>query len=99
MLQKPWFKVFIWFIAIGFLFLTSGVLISEFRPGPSEIEVMKFMEGMMGAMDRSIMGAAMNLEHDRTLMSIIAYSAKTALPLIIAGLGLGLGIRLLQRRV
>lgn len=98
MLQKPWFKVFIYFIATCFFFLISGVLISIFRPGPTEIETMKFMEGMMAAMDRSMMGVAMNIEHDSTLKSIIVYSTNMALPLIITGLGLGFGIRLIQRR-
>lgn len=98
MLQKPWFKLFIYFIATSFFFLISGVLISAFRPGPTEIEIMRFMEGFMKAMGGSLMGAAMNIEHNSTLGSIILFAANMTLPLIIIGLGLGFGIRLIHRR-
>ena len=98
MMQKPWFKVFIWFMATFFFFLAAGVIISVFRPGPSESEVMKFMEGMMSAMDRSMMGVAMNLENDGTLKSVIALSTSIAIPVILISIAAGFGIRLRQRR-
>ena len=98
MLQKPWFKVFIWFMATFFFFLAAGVIISVFRPGPSEGEVMKFMEGMMSAMDRSMMGVAMNLENDGTLKSVIALSSSIVIPIILISIAAGFGIRLRQQR-
>ena len=98
MMQKPWFKVFIWFMATFFFFLAAGVAISVFRPGPSETEVMKFMAGMMSAMDQSMMGAAMNMESDAALRQVIATANSIALPVIIIGIFAGVGIRLWQRR-
>lgn len=98
MMQKPWFKCFIWFITIFFFFLASGVVISILRPGPSQTEVMRFMEGMMGAMDNSMMGVAMNIEHDVALKSIIEMSGAIALPIIIICVAAGIGIRLIQQR-
>lgn len=98
MMQKPWFKIFIWFMATTFFFLAAGVVISEMRPGPSEIEVMNFMTGMMSAMDRSMMGVAMNIEKDGTLQSVIVLSTSIALPLILAGLIGGIATRLWYRR-
>lgn len=98
MMQKPWFKGFIWALAVFFFFLASAVLISIFRPGPSEDETMRFMMGMMSAMDRSLMGVAMNIEHDSALTSLIAFSGTMVLPLIVTGIVAGLGIRFAQRR-
>lgn len=98
MMQKPWFKVFIWFLATFFFFLMAGVIISLFRPGPSENDVMKFMAGMMSAMDRSMMGTAMSIENEGTLKVLIELSS-SLLPLIIAlSIAAGLGIRFFQRR-
>jgi hypothetical protein len=98
MMQKPWFKVFIWFMATFFFFLAAGVVISVFRPGPSESEVMKFMMGMMSAMDSSMMGVAMSIENDGTLRSIIALANSIALPVIIISIFAGFGIKLWQQR-
>lgn len=94
MLQKPWFKMFIWFMATFFFFLAAGVIISMFKPGPSETEIMKFMEGMMSAMDRSMMGVAMGIEKDGPLSSIVKMSNSIALPVILISVFAGIGIRL-----
>ncbi|MCX7922439.1 MAG: hypothetical protein N3B21_10590 [Clostridia bacterium] len=98
MLQKTWVKIFIWFMAIFFFFLASGVVISVLRPGPSENEAMSFMMGMMSAMDSSMMGVAMNIEHDNALQAVIALSASIALPVMVLSVAAGIGIRLWQRR-
>lgn len=98
MMQKPWFKVFIWGLAVFFFYLASAVVISMFRPGPSENETMQFMMGMMSAMDKSMMGVAMNIEHDRTLTSLIVFSGTMFLPLLLTAIVAGLGIRFSQRR-
>jgi hypothetical protein len=97
MMQKPWFKIFIWFIASFFFFLASGVVISIFRPGPTEAEAMQFMSGMMSAMDGSMMGVAMNLENDGALKNIILLSSSLTLPSIFFSILIGLLIRRIKR--
>lgn len=82
MVQKPWFKVFIWFLATFFFFLASGVIISILKPGPSESEVMSYMSGMMGAMENSIMGVLMGIEGNNSLNAILLWTIST-FPLII----------------
>lgn len=82
MVQKPWFKVFMWFMATFFFFLAAGILISMLKPGPSETDVMRYMEGMMGAMDKSIMGTMMSIESNLTLKNVLVLSF-AAFPLII----------------
>jgi uncharacterized membrane protein SpoIIM required for sporulation len=97
MLQKPWFKIFIWFVTTFFFFLAAGVIISVFKPGPSESEVMQFMMGMMSAMDKSMMGVAMNLENDSTLRSAVTLANTMALPVIMISIIAGFVIRHRQR--
>lgn len=96
MVQKPWFKIFVWFMATFFFFLASGVIISIFKPGPSENEVMRFMSGMMIAMDNSIMGIAMGVEGNSTLRNIISYSYFMLVPIIAISIIIGFIIRLRQ---
>lgn len=90
MLQKPWFKIFVWFLASFFFFLASATIISLLKPGPSESEVMNYMSGMMGAMEYSIMGIMMSIEGNRTLNIILTFTVITfpfsVLLSIIAGL-------------
>jgi hypothetical protein len=94
MLQKPWIKLFIWFMAIFFFFLTSAVIISIFKPGPSEAEVMQFMAGMMSAMDNSMMGVAMDIKSDGSLNSVMGLTAVIAIPIILISIVIGFLIRL-----
>lgn len=82
MVQKPWFKIFIWFMATFFFFLASGVIISILKPGPSESEVMSYMSGMMGAMENSIMGTLMGIEGNNSLKAILLWTI-SVFPLII----------------
>lgn len=98
MVQKPWFKVFVWFMAIFFFFLASGVIISMFRPGPSETDVMRFMSGMMDAMENSIMGVAMSIESNSTFNRILAFSYFMLTPIIAISIVVGFVIRFRQRR-
>lgn len=98
MLQKPWFKAFIWMMAIFFFFLASEVVISIFRPGPSEADSMKYMMGMMQLMENSMMGLLMNAGSDRELMGIIQLSKVLTLPIALGSIIFGLGIRMLNRR-
>lgn len=77
MLQKPWFKLFIWFLTTFFFFLALATLISLWKPGPSESEVMRYMSGMMGAMESSLMGVMMSIESNSTLRTILIWTIAT----------------------
>ncbi len=96
MVQKPWFKVFAWFMATFFFFLTSSVIISMLRPGPSENDVMKFMMGMMGAMENSIMGISMSIESSGSLKEIIVLSYTSLVPIMAISIVAGFIIRALN---
>lgn len=98
MLQKPWFKVFIWFMATFFFFLASAVIISIFKPGPSEAEVMQFMMSMMQAMEGTLMGVSMTLEKSAQMQSIMAFVRWITLPVIVVSIIAGVAIRISQRR-
>ncbi len=98
MLQKPWFKIFVWFMATFFFFLASTVIVSIFRPGPSETEVMQFMMSMMQAMDRSMMGVIMNMEQSAEMQSIMSFVTLITLPVILICIIAGVIIRISQRR-
>lgn len=95
--QKPWFKVFVWFLTTFFLFLASGVIISIFKPGPSQIDGMKFMSGMMSAMHNSIMGITMGVGHNRTIVRILATSYSMVVPTVAFSIAAGFAIRFLRR--
>jgi hypothetical protein len=77
MLQKPWFKIFVWFLSTFFFFLASATIISIFKPGPSESDVMNYMSGMMGAMENSVMGIMMRIEGNKALQIILTWSIAT----------------------
>lgn len=98
MLQKPWFKIFIYVMATFFFFLATAVVISLFKPGPSEAELMRFMAGMMAAMDNSIMGLVMSLEHESTLKSVIVFSSTMLVPVIMISVFAGFAIRIMPWR-
>jgi len=93
MVQKPWFKVFVWFMATFFFFLASGVIISMFKPGPSQNEVMQYMMGMMSAMDQSIMGVMMGIEQNYTLKNIMVLSYFMFIPVILISIVVGFILR------
>lgn len=98
MLQKPWFKVFVWFMATFFFFLSSGVIISIFGPGPSENDVMRFMSGMMSAMENSIMGISMSIESNDAFRKVILFSYYMLSPIIAVSIVMGFAIRFMHRR-
>lgn len=96
MIQKPWFKVFVWFLATFFFFMASGVILSMFKPGPSEMDVMKFMSGMMGAMENSIMGVTMGAEGNGTISRILAFSYFMLIPTLAVSIVIGFVIRFMR---
>lgn len=93
MMQNPWFKAFIWFVSAGFFFLAATSLISLFSPNPSEVAVMQYMSGMMGAMQNSLMGLSMTLENQSELLQIISVSSEITLPLLMIGFFAGIWLR------
>ena len=99
MMQKPWFKVFIWFAATVFFFMASAVLISFFSPAPDEGQVMAYMQGMMGAMENSLMGLSMAIEGDSQLKGLIGQTAVVTFPLIFVGIGFGVLLRIRRSRI
>lgn len=99
MVQKPWFKVFVWFMATFFFFLATAVIISILKPGPSESEVMQYMAGMMSAMDSSIMGVMMSIESNTTLKDILVLSFRAFPFIIILSIVLGVILRVVNSEV
>lgn len=93
MVQKPWFKTFIWFLATFFFFLASSVIISVLKPGPSESEVMTYMSAMMSAMDGSIMGVMMAMENSRLLQYFFLLTLTTFPFIIVLSLIFGFVLR------
>lgn len=85
-------------MATFFFFLASGVVISILKPGPTEAEVMKFMMGMMSAMDKSIMGLAMGIEHSNELRTVITLSISIFPLIIVASIIIGFIIRFINWR-
>ncbi|RII31840.1 hypothetical protein D2A34_26095 [Clostridium chromiireducens] len=97
MMQKWWFKLFIWFTSTATFFLGSSILISYFNPEPSMGDIMKFMSGMMDAMDNSTMGLSMTIEHDSIMKKIIGIASNITIPLIIISALSGLMIRIRRK--
>ncbi|MCX7922258.1 MAG: hypothetical protein N3B21_09650 [Clostridia bacterium] len=98
MMQKRWFKVFVWFASTSFFFLASGILISELGPEPSEQQTMQFMMGMMDAMHNSMMGLSMSLEHDTGLKQLVGTASYILVPLVILAVLFGLLVRFRGKR-
>jgi len=97
MLQKPWYKIFVWFISTSFFFIASATLIAIFNPPPSEEQVMQFMMGMMGAMHNSLMGLSMAIEEDRFLNFMLELSSFLITPLIILSILGGFFVRRIRK--
>lgn len=83
MIQKWWFKLFVWICSSAFFFAAAAITISFFNPGPNESSVMNFMTGMMSAMHGSTMGYSATIEGDSVIEVIIFVTSKVTLPLII----------------
>jgi hypothetical protein len=98
MMQKPWFKVFIWVISACMFFLVSCMIIATFCPGPSEQQIMAFMSGMMEAMRNSLMGYSMSIESDENLLQFISSTSAFTPVLIIVAILAGFYVRLFRRR-
>lgn len=60
-------------------------------------DVMKFMSGMMDAMENSTMGLSMAIEHDSVMKKIIGIASNITIPLIIISALSGLMIRIRRK--
>lgn len=98
MMQKPWFKTFIWIMASAFFFLASCALISLLSPAPTEDQVMRYMAGMMNAMETSTMGLSMTIEHNAELKQLIELSSVIIIPVIAIAVFSGLYVRIRRRK-
>lgn len=97
MMQKKWFKLFIWFIATAIFFLFSAILISALGPEASENQIMQYMSGMMKAMN-SLMGLSMTLEGNEGLKVLVGRSANATIPLVLLGIVGGLLVKLRRKK-
>lgn len=97
MLQKRWFKIFIWFTSSAFFFLSATIIISFFNPGPSDKDISSYMMGMMKSMD-STMGLSMTIEGDTFLKHVILISSKLTVPLIAIGFFCGVLVKIRRIR-
>ncbi len=98
MMQKKWFKLFIWFASSALFFLASGILISMNSPGTTEQQTMLYMSGMMKAMESSLMGLSMTIEEDTELRNIISNITSITTALIIISIAAGDYVRLTRRK-
>lgn len=97
MLQKPWFKIFIWFTTSAFFFLGATIIISFLNPNPSQKDISNYMMGMMTSMD-STMGLSMTLEGDGFLKHVILISSKLTIPLITISILCGILVKVRRSR-
>lgn len=98
MMQKKWFKVFIYFISSALFFAASGILISTYSPSPSEQQTMAYMSGMMKAMMNSLMGLSMSIESDAELRKIIYSASSVTTVLVIVAVIAGDYIRIRRKK-
>lgn len=83
MMQKTWFKVFIWVISSAFFFLASVMVIAFFNPASTNEQAMLYMSGMMKSMESSMMGLSMALESNSTIKPLIIRASIITIPLSI----------------
>jgi len=98
MMQKKWFKLFIWFISSVLFFSASSIIISMYSPNPTEQQAMSYMSGMMNAMETSLMGLSMTIAEDSELMNILSQALSFTTTLIIIGIIAGDYVVLTRRK-
>ncbi|MDF2907614.1 MAG: hypothetical protein K0R34_2935 [Herbinix sp.] len=98
MMQKKWFRLFIWFVSTAFFFAAASIIIATYSAAPSEQQIMAYMSGMMKAMEVSLMGLSMTIESDTELKKIILeVSSITGTLIMISILG-GFYLRRMRRK-
>lgn len=99
MMQKPWFKLFIWFVTTSFFFLFAAIIIAVLGPAPDENKSMLYMSGMMDAMHNSLMGLSMSIEGDMYLKSMIKKISDSTIPLILYSIAGALLLKLRRSQI
>lgn len=98
MMQKRWFKLFIWFVSTALFFAASSIIIATYSPKPTEQQSMQYMSGMMNAMENSFMGLSMSIEGDTELKDIIIEASSITTTLIIVSIVAGDYVRRSRRK-
>lgn len=98
MMQKKWFRLFIWFISTALFFATSSIIIATYSSGPSEQQIMAYMTGMMKAMENSLMGLSMTIESDTELKKILIEVSSITSVLIVLSIYGGFYVRRTRRK-
>jgi hypothetical protein len=80
-----------WSLATVFFFAAMVLVVSALKPGPTETQVMRFMSGMMSAMENSMMGASM--DNAEMFMSLLSWSAGASVFMIILGIAIGIPLK------
>lgn len=89
-------KFVYWTLGSFFFFVASGIVISLLKPGPTEIQVMNFMQGMMSAMHNSLMGASM--ENAETFIYMLQQSAAMSVITLLLGIVIGISLHYYKSR-
>lgn len=80
-----------WSLSTVFFFAAMVLVVSTLKPGPTETQVMRFMSGMMSAMENSMMGASM--DNAEMFMSLLSWSAGASIFMIILGIVIGIPLK------
>ena len=88
-------KVVYWSLSSFFFFAASVIVISILKPGPTEAQVMQWMQGMMGAMHGSLMGASM--ENSEMFGFLMQSSAQLSILTMLLGLMVGVTIKVMKK--
>lgn len=88
-------RYFYWSISTFFFFVAASIVISTLKPGPTETQVMNFMQGMMAAMHNSLMGASM--ENGEFFSYMLRQSAGFALIMMFIGIAAGISMKLWRK--
>lgn len=98
MMQKKWFRLFIWFVSTALFFAASSIIIATYSSDPSQQQIMAYMSGMMKAMEISLMGLSMTISHDTELQKILINLSPITSVLVVVSLFGGFYVRRNRRK-
>ncbi|WP_052216915.1 hypothetical protein [Thermincola ferriacetica] len=85
-----------WALSSFYVFVAATVAIALLKPGPTELQVMRWMEGMMSAMHNSLMGASM--DNSEVFSYLFRQSGQLSLLMIFVGIEAGLFLKIWRKR-
>lgn len=85
-----------WSLSTFFFFAAAIIVVSWLKPGPTETQVMRWMQGMMSAMHSSLMGASM--ESSETFGFLMQSSAHFSILTLLLGICAGIPLRMWMKR-